>query len=717
GGELWLGTLNGLGLWQPEQARFTWRGNRALDVRALAQDRQGNLWVGSFNHGLWRVNPDSDEWRSFGKEEGLIGQLIWALEFNQRGELWVASELGGVSRFDPVQERFFASTWHSSIPASLASNKAKALKTDALGDLWVGLFPNGIDHASRFANQFCNYQGADDDRGLSHRSVLSLLPSAQNPADLWVGTEHGLNYFDASTGRFSHFLPEPGVAGRLQSSAILTLAQGERPEEIWVSAWGSGVYRYNSQSRIFRQIPVRPGNAQALQTPYVWAILRAQDGTFYLGGESGGLYIYRGGDLFESLPPVQNDPNSISSGFVRSLLQTRNGRIFVGTPAGLDEYLPEKKAFAHWLRDEQGLFRIGASISVIFESADGQLWLGTEGAGLIRFDPSSHAYRLFTQADGLPSDFIAAINQDKDGVIWLSTLRGIARLKGERFEALDKNLGPVSNNFNRDASLYMPNGQLWFGSAEGLTHFDPLTLMTEAASPGSVHLEALRLLNKPQVIGSSLLPEALDYVPEIVLGSDSPMVSIDFYALNYRAPQLNRFAYKLVGVDADFIDIGNQRSATYTHLPAGRFTFQVKAADSLGQWHPQVKELRIEIKPAWWRSYWAFALYGLIVSLALLALWRTQQRRRDLVQAQALNEKLRQLDQLKDTFLANTSHELRTPLNGIIGLAEALLEGSQGPLSEGVHKTLKIISSSGRRLSYLINDILDFSKLSKRDLQ
>ncbi|HRH78071.1 MAG TPA: histidine kinase dimerization/phospho-acceptor domain-containing protein, partial [Cellvibrionaceae bacterium] len=581
----------------------------------------------------------------------------------------------------------------------------------------MGLFPNGIDHASRFANQFCNYQAAEDASGLTHRSVLSLLPSRAVPGDLWVGTEQGLNRFEASTGRFRHFMPEPGVAGRLQSGAILALAPGETDDDIWVSAWGSGIYRYSSQTGAFSQIAARPGTASALQTPYIWTMLRAQDGTFYLGGESGGLHIYRGGEQFEVLQPARDNPQAISSGFVRSLLQTRSGRIFVGTPAGLDEYLPAEHSFVHWLRDEQGEFRIGASIIAMFESADGTLWLGTQGAGFIRFDPNSHAYTLYTQADGLPSDFVAAINQDADGVIWVSTLRGIARLQGERFEPLDKSLGPVGNNFNRNASVYLPDGQLWFGGVEGLTRFNPQRLMSEAASPGAVHLEALRLLNKPQSIGSSLLPMALDYVPTIVLGSDNPMVSIDFYALNYRAPQLNRFAYKLVGVDADFIDIGNLRTATYTHLPAGQFVFQVKAADSLGQWHPQLKELRIEIKPAWWRSYWAFALYAGLIGLALWALWRLQQRRRDLVQAQALNEKLRQLDQLKDTFLANTSHELRTPLNGIIGLAEALLDGAQGPLSEGVLKTLKIISSSGRRLSYLINDILDFSKLSKKDLQ
>ncbi|RYZ94573.1 MAG: response regulator, partial [Moraxellaceae bacterium] len=320
-------------------------------------------------------------------------------------------------------------------------------------------------------------------------------------------------------------------------------------------------------------------------------------------------------------------------------------------------------------------------------------------------------------ADGLPSDFVAAINQDASGVIWVSTLRGLAHLNGNRFENLDKSLGPVGNNFNRNASAFIDNNQLWFGGVDGLTQFNPHTLMDEAASPGAVHFSELRLLNKPQLIGTPLLPEALDYLPQIVLDVSSPMFSIDFYALNYRAPQLNHFAYRLVGVDADFIDIGAQSTATYTHLPAGTYTFQVKAADSLGQWQPKLKELRIIMKPAWWRSYWAYAAYLGIIALAALALWRFQQKRRDLSHAQALNEKLRQLDQLKDTFLANTSHELRTPLNGIIGLAEALIDGAQGELTEGVQKTLKLISSSGRRLSYLINDILDFSKLSKKDLQ
>ncbi|MEY4590923.1 MAG: hypothetical protein RL497_2999, partial [Pseudomonadota bacterium] len=621
---------------------------------------------------------------------------------------------------------FFTNTWHANKPASLATNKAKSLKTDALGDLWVGLFPGGIDHASRFSNQFCNIQSAPDDSGLSHRSVLTLLPSPVGSAtvgstnlreNLWIGTENGLNFYTASTGRFTHHLAEPGVPGRLQTGAILALAPGNNLDELWVSAWGSGLYQFNRQTGSFTWFAAKPNTPGALQTAYVWALLRAQDGTLYLGGETGGLHIYRGNGQFEHFMPEPNNPHSISGSYVRSLLQTRKGRIFVGTATGFDEFKPGSNQFERLLRDEQGIFRLGASIIAQYESADGILWLGTQGAGLIRFDPITKDYRAYTQADGLPSDLVGSINQDAEGAIWVSTIRGLAKLNGEHFWSLDRSLGPVGNNFNRNASLRDTNGALWFGGVEGLTRFNPQELMTEAATPGAVHFAGLRILNKLQTIGSEFLPEALDYLPSITLDADSPMITLDFYALNYRAPHLNRFAYQLVGMDADFIDVGAQRTATYTHLPAGTYTFQIKAADSLGQWHPATKELRITIKPAWWRTYWAFGVYILLCGLSLLAFWRFQQKRRDLTQARALNEKLRQLDQLKDTFLANTSHELRTPLNGIIGLAEALTDGAQGPLSDGVVHTLKIISSSGRRLSCLINDILDFSKLSKKNLQ
>lgn len=716
-GVLWVGADIGVGMWRPEQAQLSWFGNRTMDVRALALDDSGSLWVGTYNEGLLRASLTNGQWREYGSEAGIQGQTIRALEFNHRGELWVASELGGVSRYSAAIDGFYTSTWHVDRPASLASNKAKALKTDALGDLWVGLFPNGIDHASRFANQFCNYQATKDDSGLSNRSVISLLPSPTSAGDLWIGSEYGLNYFSAATGRFTHYLPQKGVDGQLQTGPILALAPGDTPESVWVSAWGSGLYQFNLKTHHFNWIPAKPNLPGTLQTPDIWALLRAKDGTLYLGGSGGGLQIHRGDGLFEHFLPDLNEPDSISSNFIRCLAQTKDGRIFVGTTTGLDEFLPEQKRFTHWLRDEHNISVVGAVVVSLYESVDGFLWIGTQGAGVIRLNLTTKEKTVFTHADGLPSDFVATINQDKDGNIWVGTLGGLAKLQGGRFDAIEKSLGTTGNSYNRNASALLASGELWFGGVQGLTHFNPRGIMNEAASPGEVHFSALRLFNKPQAIGSKLLPVALDFLPEIELDSTDSMITIDFYALNYRAPIHNRFAYKLVGVDKDFIDTANVHSATYTHLPAGTFTLQVKAADSLGQWHPAVKELRIVMNPAWWATYWAYTVYGVLAGMVVLALWRFRQKRWELNKAQALNESLRQLSQLKDTFLANTSHELRTPLNGIIGLTEALYDGSEGPLNEGVLKTLKIISSSGRRLSYLINDILDFSKLSKKELQ
>ena len=145
----------------------------------------------------------------------------------------------------------------------------------------MGLFPNGIDHASRFANQFCNYQAAEDASGLTHRSVLSLLPSRAVPGGLWVALNKGSIGLRLAPAAFPPLhAPQPGVAGRLQSGAILALAPGETDDDIWVSAWGSGIYRYSSQTgRLPDSRPYRHG-LSALQTPYIWTMLRAQDGTF-----------------------------------------------------------------------------------------------------------------------------------------------------------------------------------------------------------------------------------------------------------------------------------------------------------------------------------------------------------------------------------------------------------------------------------------------------
>lgn len=160
----------------------------------------------------------------------------------------------------------------------------------------------------------------------------------------------------------------------------------------------------------------------------------------------------------------------------------------------------------------------------------------------------------------------------------------------------------------------------------------------------------------------------------------------------------------------------------YTNLPPGRYRFFVKARNQYPFWSPAVSSAEIIILRPWWQRWWAFTIYALAL-LLLLQIFRNSQKRELLYerslaeQQEKVNHRLRAIDQLKDEILANTSHELRTPLNGMIGLAEALLEGSAGRLNQRMIDDLVMIVNSGRRLSHLVNDVQDFSKLKNKSLE
>ena len=170
----------------------------------------------------------------------------------------------------------------------------------------------------------------------------------------------------------------------------------------------------------------------------------------------------------------------------------------------------------------------------------------------------------------------------------------------------------------------------------------------------------------------------------------------------------------LAGFDQEWLSTGTRRFVTYTNLPAGTYTFRVKGSNNDGVWNETGIAISLTITPPPWKTWWAYTLYALgILSSVVSYVWL---QRRELQRERLINERLRQVDKLKDEFLANTSHELRTPLNGIIGIAESLVDGAAGALSEKLRVNLAVIISSGNRLANLVNDILDFSKLKKHDL-
>ncbi|MCJ8268549.1 MAG: GGDEF domain-containing protein, partial [Psychrosphaera sp.] len=211
------------------------------------------------------------------------------------------------------------------------------------------------------------------------------------------------------------------------------------------------------------------------------------------------------------------------------------------------------------------------------------------------------------------------------------------------------------------------------------------------------------------------LPKAIDALDHLILTHHQNLITFEFVALHFSNPMKNQYAYQLVGQDQNWVFTdAKHRRATYTNLPAGDYVFKVKASNKDGYWNEQGKSLNVTVLPPPWKSSGAYAFYLLCFVAVVVAFVRVQ--RKNVLQERAINLQLKQVNKLKDEFLANTSHELRTPLNGIIGLAESLVDGIGGPLSQTCNSNLSMIISSGKRLSNLVNDILDFSKLKNHNL-
>jgi signal transduction histidine kinase len=259
---------------------------------------------------------------------------------------------------------------------------------------------------------------------------------------------------------------------------------------------------------------------------------------------------------------------------------------------------------------------------------------------------------------------------------------------------------------------------MFFGSFNsGFTMFHPDSIKDNLYIP-PVFISAFKRYNTDEAEGIAIAEKGISAKKEIQVSYKDNILSFEFAALSYRNTFKNQYAYKLEGYSEQWIQLGTERRVNFTNLDPGEYTLRVKGSNNDGVWNEEGTSLKITITPPWWKTWWAYTLYGLMFAGAVFGYirYKTAAQAKELARERKVNERLRQVDKLKDDFLANTSHELRTPLHGIIGLAESSVADASVKLSERMRLNLGMIIASGKRLSSLVNDILDFSKLKTQHL-
>jgi diguanylate cyclase (GGDEF)-like protein len=638
-GRLWVGTNGGLdrldgareGVVRVAQDAKNANGLADTHVRSLFHDAEGTLWIGTEGGGLTALSPSGrfQRWRAArGDRQSLSSDAVRALLEDDAGRLWVGTRQG-LNLLERESGLFQRYLHHPADPRSLGDDEIMSLYQDHGGVLWVGTRTAGVHRWNPRTWSFGHHRAdASDAQSLGHDYVtsFSMAPGGR----LFVGTfGGGLDAFDRTAGTVHHYRHRPQEPGSLSDDRVMALLH-DRRGRLWVGTMDGGLNRFDAATGTFRSYRHDPARADSLSSDAVMSLFEDRRGALWVGTFRGGLNrLDPASNTFVRYRHVPGDPSSLGSDMITAMAEDPSGALWVGTDSGgLSLLRPETgqaRTFRHDPQDPRSL--PNNTVFGLHVESSGRLWVGTRGGGLAVLDPPGEGpavFRTYTERDGLPNGVVYGIHPDSLGNLWMSTNAGLAVLdrQGGRFRTYGVMHGLQSKEFNFGAHYRSGAGEMFFGGPQGFNAFIPESLHQGARSP-RLALTGLLKLNVP--VGSEV---PVPQMEEVRLDHGDQVVTFEFAALDYAAPELNRYAYMLEGFDTQWMDLGRFRRVTYTNLDAGRYVLRVKAWNADGVASERPLAVRVRVLPPPWRTWWAWLGYAIIVAAAGWAFVRSQRRQR-----------------------------------------------------------------------------------------
>lgn len=751
-GFLWIGTDSGLNRYDPRTGTFTVFQKNPNDphtlphnrVRALYIDSQGEFWVGT-ELGLSRLdreNSSETHLKFIHYFQDIAGQpndnsaAVNRIYEDSYGVLWVGTSFWGLGAYDPSQDNFIYFKHDPLNPKSLSNDDVRDIFEDHSGMMWIATRGGGVDYFDRKPPKFEHFQAhPNSPYQLASNQVSSILEDDRG--HIWIGyIREGLDKFYPPTGEVINFNLDNSNPTGFPSLAVNAIFQDSKGE-LWFGTWGSGLVRQiidpNTGQERFEAYRHQPGDETSLSDDIVFSIYEDASGSLLVGTRNNGLNrVIRTTDSDTGQENVtfvhyQHDPNdstTLSNDVVYCIYDDRFANLWIGTTNGLNILDRVTQKCTRFMHDRNEPASISNNrIWTVMDTRDGELWVGTAGGlnHLLSLSDKSAKFERFTTRDGLPNNSVYGIYESPDGHLWMSTNNGLSCFDPQTrtFRNYDVSDGLQDNVFNQRAHFQSADGRLYFGGNNGFNRFFPHDVKNSDFIP-PIHITGFSILGQKMNIDSLLANQAT-----IELSYKQNYLTFEFVALDYTNPDKNRYQYKLDGLNDEWIFADKRRYANYTNLDGGEYTFRVRGTNSDGVWNNRGVDVNIQILPPFWKTAWAKAFYflcgiGLIIGYVAVMNYRhrlrLRQKDRELATERRIADRLRQIDKLKDEFLANTSHEFRTPLNGIIGLTQSLIDGVGGVLSPKAINDLEMIARSAKRLAAHVDDILDFSRLKYRTI-
>jgi signal transduction histidine kinase/ligand-binding sensor domain-containing protein/DNA-binding response OmpR family regulator len=723
-------------------------------IGKIFQSRNGTIWLGTAAGGLNRFVPETDTFircqNSPRHQHNLVLDFVTTLHEDHLGHLWMGTWGSGVKIFDPEilqpmprPDEIRPEQWvyDRARPRSLSHNQVSCIFEDRTGGVWIGTVA-GLNLLVRNQPGFIHWQNRkNSSRGLNRIKVLSICEDRRGA--IWLGTDNGLHRLAAASqitdqALSNHFYFVTDEKSNVTENFILSILEDARGQ-LWL-ATGNGLIKFDPATKLAEHFGATgtgispktetdnlpeteaagpnlpPADAlkitllrrqPILDDRIVHCLLEDRRGILWLGTRKGLQRLDWQQNSFRSFGPEATDPHGLIGQSVRTLLEDQDGGIWVGTGKALNYLNRQTEKFTAFHPDGQNV-----SIVSLLQGVEGELWVGTS-LGLLKFRRHENRFEWFIRDNRVQS-----LLEDALGNFWLGCNQGLIKLnpqtKSFKIYGLSAELPNICfmNNaaFKSRQSAYF----LW-GTMEGLVAFQP-NLIHENNAPSPVVLTNFLIFNEPVKIGASPLTASITHTREMVLEHHQNVLSFEFAALDFTNPLKNQFAYRLA--PAEWVEIGNRHFVDFGRLPPDKYELHVKGANSTGVWTDDGVQLKITIKPPWWRTWPAYLFYFL-VAVGFLYTLRVVDRRRthlknELKLKQFQAEQLQEMDRMKSRFFANISHEFRTPMTLILGPLEKWFARMT---DEEARRDFSIMRRNVQRLQRLINQLLDLSRLEARKME
>lgn len=691
-GDIWAATLgNGISIYQKKTKKF-----RQLhyspadpnsicgeDVRGMCTDKNGHVWMATWRSGVCEFDPVKNKRLTYIAPEQLgYPNTRGAICCDANGKIWIGTWMRGLDCWDPAEKKIYHESDQSAMIPEMKCGMVWSITLDRQGRLLVGTAEQGLvifDPVSRQYRKF-SYD-PDDPWALNDKSVWSVRQDRSG--QIWAGTwRGGINVLDERIERFDLLRFDSKDSSSLPAATVWSLC-GDGARGLWIGT-AAGPVHYDPATKIYsHQVYCQQNWEMPPPNADIQALCHDKNGNTWMGSAGNGVYRYNEAeDKYHHYYPDKKDPHSVGDDIINTLCADEQGRVWVGAGhAPLQRYDPgtdgfisypfvpaDSNAFGIYCivpgdKDEMLLGLLtgdvfsfncktekftrlwknttGIGITSIYRDQFGGTWVGTSGSGLVYLKNNSATF--FTEKDGLPNNVINGILPGAKDELWLSSNRGLCR-----FDPISRDIrsytpadGLQGNEFNQNCAMRSPDGKIWFGGVKGISAFYPREILPNL-SETPVVITAFTVLNKP-----FSLPQDITCTNEISLSYLDYFFSFDFAGLEFTNPLRNHYQYMMEGFDADWVDAGTRRFATYTNLDPGDYVFRVKASNNDGRWGNTVREIHITITPPFWKTKW---FYGLCALVLVLSAWGFIRRR---------ERNLRREKQVLETKVAERTSELQ----------------------------------------------------------